>query len=176
MRKNEIKIGEEYAYQRHTYAAPMRVRVLDFEGKIVQGYSYSRRTVAGITIEFLDGNQKGKTTAVTGRQITRTWAEQAAIEKSAAEAHNERVRIAREVAARRANLAARIERVMEAHGEESRPRYVGSHERLAALKAVGFEVEGTSVQSRFDVGGLMAKGSVSEKIAEVLLADSAVAR
>lgn len=177
MRKQDIRVGEEYAYQRHTYATPMRVKVIDLNGSVTQGYSYNRRTIKGITFEFLTGVRKGQTEVATGRQIARTWPEQEAIEKAAEEARQYRENAAREVAARRAELASRIEKVMEAHGEESAPRYLGRNAtRIAALKAAGFEVTvDEHVRARFDVGNLMAEGTVSEKTLRVLLADQPVA-
>lgn len=185
MKTSDIKVGEHYAYFNHKYASGVRVEVLETGVAQTQGYSYSRRTVkSGVRVKQVGGPRDGVEFTVTARQIERPWAEQERINERAREAREAREDSARKTAARRANLARRIEDRLAAHGVEVRPYKARINDRAqnAALRANGFKwvEDDTSLYNHgfvtriTDLDDLMRNGDVAERDVEVLLADAEV--
>lgn len=83
MKKSDVKIGSEYAYNRNEYGSAQRVRVLR-EAKIQQGWGYSQKTVSGWEVEVLDsktgapavrpGNGEAWVMKIHGRTLREDWA------------------------------------------------------------------------------------------------------
>lgn len=181
MRTADIKVGEEYAQFSHKYASARRCKVVETGVNETQGYGFSRRSVkSGVRVEWLSGPQAGNQSVVSSRQIERTWAEQEQINERARLAREAREDGERKTAARRANLARRIEDRLAAHGVEVRPYPAPVRDKVkaAALRANGFQwTEGENriyegfVTRITDLDDLMRSGDVSERDVEVLLAD-----
>lgn len=180
MQKKDIKVGEVYAYSSHKWSNRAPVKVVSLEGIVRQGYSYSRRIVNGVTVEYTTGPSKGAQFATTGRNLVHTWAQEEKIRKADRERADAAKRDREETAARRASKARRIEDILAAHGEPEGSRSVYGDEARAALKAIGFrEVESMyggreNIVSRFDIDDWMRNGRLPEKAVTVLLADSKV--
>jgi hypothetical protein len=142
MRRQDIKVGEEYAYKVHKWATPMRVKVLSTDATKKQGRYYSTRTVAAIEIELLEGSAAGQTRTVTGVNIDRPWAEQ--VEINEANDRRRTLRREQELAAiekKWSNLAV-VSNLFEEAGSPSRS-YSIDEDNAQAAERHGFEVART---------------------------------
>lgn len=187
MKTADIKVGEDYAYFAYKHSNAERVTVTA-TGVAQQGsrhyYGRGPTTKSGVTFTFVNGSRKGQSMTARAQTIVRPWAEQQVIEDNAREARKQRDDYARATAARRAATAARIEAVLEAHGEPVAtylPTFWSQKVHLDALVAVGFKIGKSSYGDRdaivTRITGLddfMVKGTLPEKVIEVLLADSTV--
>lgn len=172
MKTSEIKVGEHYAHGRGKYSSRTRVKVLETGLPEQFGYRSTRNT--GVRVEWQAPHYRvGQQTTVSSRDIVRLWSEQELRNESARQASEERAeRVARELA-EHANFAARLDRVLSAHGVEAKSAYVYRANQREALKAAGLTVDTDErVLTRVtDLNELISQGRVSLKDAGYLLAD-----
>jgi hypothetical protein len=72
MQKKDIKVGEHYAYQSHSWGTSHEVEVVALDG----GTNSRGQAISGITVKRTDGAQKDVKFTATGRNLVRTWAEE----------------------------------------------------------------------------------------------------
>lgn len=74
MKKSDIKVGGEYAYNRSEYGSAERVKVLSTDARIQQGYGYGRKFITGSRVQVLDsrtGKPAVRKNAQTGEEVER---------------------------------------------------------------------------------------------------------
>lgn len=72
MKKSDITIGSEYAYNRSEYGSAQRVKVLDTEARVQQGWGYGRKYITGSKVQVLDsrtGEPVVRKNAETGEEV-----------------------------------------------------------------------------------------------------------
>lgn len=181
MRKQDIKIGEHYAYGAHSYARAREVKVVDFNGRYETGYGWNRtRHTGGITVEYMDGGSKGNRIVTTGRNIHRTWAEETEARKAETERFEALAQSRREEAVRRAAKARQIEDFLAGHGVEAQPHMVFGRgdDTRGALDALDWPKQDDPdfrhyYLARFDLNKFMGDGTLGEDVVTTMLADLA---
>lgn len=179
MKNQDIKVGEHYAYQRHTYARPQEVEVVETAITQQVGYSWEKKYAKnGVRVKFVNGSRSEQTEVVTSRQIKELWsvheAREAAIRKANAE--REASFLAQET--ERAHTAKQLDAFLRAHGFSAGRHYVGNRRLRTALSAAGFQTDPEDsdffLSPVCNLQDVVARGNVSITDVRALLADVAV--
>lgn len=190
MKKNEIKIGEHYAYQESSYSRVFRI-VVEAEAQVPKTkyprFGQRGETVTGWTIRMADGgkfhatgpnwtNAKVDTIDVPSRALLATWADHIAARES-----NERA--SREAAEYRLRGLTRAFRdllvVSDAMDflEPDRPHRAVTlrHSHDEAAEAAGWAVVGGTIRTRLDLSlGYFDVSKDSVSMADVVVLARAV--
>lgn len=187
MKVSQVRVGESYPYFAYPSSVGQRAEVLEVRVERQVGGSYvGRGRIYGQTTRR-DGVRVQMTDRHSGRvfemvvaaaklggrsEYFQTWAEYSLEREEIAASRARAAKRKRELQAQRAGEAARIERLLESHGVETRKRYALA-EVVAPMQAVGFEFEESGwYESRFDADGYVYKGVLDEEVVRVLLAQA----